>query len=74
MLTVTYTAPHELHLVDAPKPVPGPGEVLVEVAALGICGSDLLLWEGGFARAGRRRSRIQRNHRRRRRIGCPEPG
>ncbi len=50
MQTVTYAAPHELELVDRPKPAPGPGEVLVEVAALGICGSDLLLWEGGFAR------------------------
>ncbi|WP_433508247.1 zinc-binding dehydrogenase [Pseudonocardia halophobica] len=26
---------------DVPDPVPGPGEVLVEVAACGICGSDL---------------------------------
>lgn len=50
MESVSYTAPHELRLVERPRPVPGEGEVLVAVAALGICGSDLLLWEGGFAR------------------------
>ena len=50
MQTVTYAAPHVLELIDKPTPLPGPGEVLVEVVALGICGSDLLLWEGGFAR------------------------
>ena len=26
---------------DVPKPVPGPGEVLLKVAACGVCGSDL---------------------------------
>ncbi|MEM1132130.1 MAG: zinc-binding dehydrogenase [Pseudomonadota bacterium] len=29
------------HLEDVPVPEPGPGEVLVKVAACGICGSDL---------------------------------
>jgi (R,R)-butanediol dehydrogenase/meso-butanediol dehydrogenase/diacetyl reductase len=32
-----------LTAVDAPDPEPGPGEVLVRVAACGICGSDLHL-------------------------------
>jgi threonine dehydrogenase-like Zn-dependent dehydrogenase len=31
---------------QVPEPVPGPGEVLVEVAAAGICGSDLELLDG----------------------------
>jgi len=31
---------------DIPEPAPGPGEVLVEVAAAGICGSDLELVDG----------------------------
>lgn len=31
----------ELRVADVPDPVPGPGEVLVEVLACGICGSDL---------------------------------
>ncbi|MDA3628799.1 zinc-binding dehydrogenase [Saccharopolyspora oryzae] len=30
-----------LHLAELPDPVPGDGEVLVEVLACGICGSDL---------------------------------
>jgi threonine 3-dehydrogenase len=30
-----------LELHDAPQPVPGPGEVLVQVQATGVCGTDL---------------------------------
>jgi len=30
-----------LEIADLPKPVPGPGELLVRVAACGICGSDV---------------------------------
>jgi threonine dehydrogenase-like Zn-dependent dehydrogenase len=33
-------------VTDVPEPVPGTGEVLVEVAAAGICGSDLELLDG----------------------------
>ena len=33
----------ELSVVDLPEPVPGPGQVLVEVLRCGICGSDLHL-------------------------------
>lgn len=32
-------------LLDRPVPEPGPGEVLLEVRAATICGSDLHLWE-----------------------------
>lgn len=31
-------------LVDAPEPVVGPHDLLVEVGAVGICGSDLHIW------------------------------
>ena len=31
----------DLRLADEPAPVPGPGEALVRVTAVGICGSDL---------------------------------
>jgi L-iditol 2-dehydrogenase len=31
----------DLRLEDLPKPVPGPGEVLLQVAAAGVCGSDV---------------------------------
>lgn len=32
---------HHLEVVDLPDPTPGPGELVVRVAACGICGSDL---------------------------------
>ncbi|WP_114856197.1 zinc-binding dehydrogenase [Brachybacterium sp. YJGR34] len=32
---------HRLDLVERPRPEPGPGEVLLRVAATGICGSDV---------------------------------
>ena len=33
--------PQGVQLMDMPKPVPGPGEILVKVLACGICGSDI---------------------------------
>lgn len=41
MQAMVYTAPLELKILEVDEPVPGPGEVLVEVAAAGICGSEL---------------------------------
>lgn len=39
-------SPGQIRLVDDwPEPEPGPGEVLVEVRGVGICGSDLALHE-----------------------------
>ena len=35
------TGPQGVRLMDMPKPVPGPGEILVRVLACGICGSDI---------------------------------
>ncbi|GGE11866.1 galactitol-1-phosphate 5-dehydrogenase [Aureimonas endophytica] len=37
---VMYT-PGDIRLEDVPKPVAGPGEVLLKVSAVGVCGSDL---------------------------------
>lgn len=37
---VMYT-PGDIRLEDVPKPVAGPGEVLLKVDAVGVCGSDL---------------------------------
>lgn len=31
---------------DWPEPVPAPGEVVVELAGVGVCGSDLAVWSG----------------------------
>ncbi len=41
MQAIVYTAPLTLELQDVPEPVPADGEVLVEVRAAGICGSEL---------------------------------
>ncbi|HTW98338.1 MAG TPA: alcohol dehydrogenase catalytic domain-containing protein [Acidimicrobiales bacterium] len=41
MLAMVYTAPLELQMLEVEDPVPGEGELLVEVEAAGICGSEL---------------------------------
>ena len=35
----------DLRVADEPVPVPGPGQSLVKVTAIGICGSDLHWWD-----------------------------
>jgi L-iditol 2-dehydrogenase len=37
----------DLRISDHPMPTPGPGEVLVEVRSVGICGSDVHYYEHG---------------------------
>jgi L-iditol 2-dehydrogenase len=51
MKAMVYTAPLELKILDVEEPQPAPGEVVVEVAAAGICGSEL----EGFATKSPRR-------------------
>ena len=46
MRALLYTGPHQMTLSDQPRPVPGPGEVLVAVHAVGICGSDMHAYHG----------------------------
>jgi 2-desacetyl-2-hydroxyethyl bacteriochlorophyllide A dehydrogenase len=41
MQQVAIHAPHDVRLIDIAKPEPGPNDVVVRVAACGICGSDL---------------------------------
>lgn len=36
-----YNPAHEIHLVEKPRPKPGPGQVLLHVRATGICGYAL---------------------------------
>jgi len=43
--------PEDLRLDDVPRPEVGPKDVLIKIAAVGICGSDLhFLTDGGFGR------------------------
>ena len=46
MKALVYTNPYELTLRDEPDPTPGPGEVLVQIRAAGICGSDMHAYHG----------------------------
>ena len=50
MKALVYTGPHGPELQDLPMPFPGPGEALVRVEAVGICGSDLHAYHGHDAR------------------------
>jgi L-iditol 2-dehydrogenase len=47
MRVAKVMGPGEIRLVEAPIPSPGPGEVLVRVKAVGICGSDLQYYAHG---------------------------
>jgi L-iditol 2-dehydrogenase len=44
MRVAVYYSNQDVRLEERPRPVPGPGELLVKVMASGICGSDLLEW------------------------------
>ena len=44
MRAAVYHAPRDIRIEEVERPEPGPGEVLVEMRACGICGSDLLDW------------------------------
>ncbi|KAK0499638.1 L-arabinitol 4-dehydrogenase [Armillaria luteobubalina] len=46
-IAVFYNHHHELHMVEKPRPKPGPGQVLLHVRASGICGSDIHYWRNG---------------------------
>lgn len=46
MKALVYTDKLELQYRDEPDPVPGPGEVLVKIEAVGICGSDMHAYHG----------------------------
>ena len=48
MLAVSYEQPGSMQVGEAPDPTPGPGEVVIRVGAVGICGSDLNIAAGLF--------------------------
>jgi 2-desacetyl-2-hydroxyethyl bacteriochlorophyllide A dehydrogenase len=48
MKAVVVEAPHKVSVQDIPEPVAGPKDVVVRVAACGICGTDLHIIDGEF--------------------------
>jgi len=48
MQAVLYEGPGKVTLIDIPKPVAGPGQVVVKVTMCGICGTDIhsYMYEG----------------------------
>lgn len=52
MKGVVFLGDRELALQDFPDPVPGPGEVVIEMKASGMCGSDLHVYRASRAGTG----------------------
>lgn len=46
MKALVYTQPNEVRLLDRDAPAAAPGEVVVRIDAVGICGSDLHAYHG----------------------------
>lgn len=54
MKGVVFLGERKIELMDFPDPTPGPGEVVLEIKASGMCGSDLKMYraKGGAAAFG----------------------
>jgi len=52
MRSAVYRRPGDIGVEERPVPRPGPGEVLIEVAYCGICGSDLHIMIEGWGKPG----------------------
>ena len=46
MKKLVLTKFHHLEIIEAPIPVPGPGEAVIRIHYAGICGSDLHVYDG----------------------------
>jgi 2-desacetyl-2-hydroxyethyl bacteriochlorophyllide A dehydrogenase len=59
---VIFSGDRGLEIVDLPKPRPGSGEVLVEMKASGVCGSDLRRYRRSAGEIPERERRLVRGH------------
>lgn len=48
MQTIVIPQPNEISLTERDIPEPGPGELLIQVMASGICGTDLHIYRGEY--------------------------
>lgn len=46
MKQATMTAPGQIEIRQAPVPSPGPGQVLLQIQRIGVCGSDIHVFHG----------------------------
>lgn len=46
MRALVYTSPGKLEYREEPDPIPGEGEVLLQISAVGVCGSDMHAYYG----------------------------
>jgi len=46
MKALVYTQPGELQMQERPMPELVPGDVVLKIEAVGICGSDMHAWHG----------------------------
>lgn len=51
MRALAWTGGHDVAVIDAPEPTATPGQVLVEVAYVGLCGTDLHICAGEHPRS-----------------------
>lgn len=64
MRAFVVTGPGEAGVQDVPEPVAGPGEVIVEVTRVGVCGTDMEFFTGDmeYLRSGHATYPIQLGH------------
>ena len=48
MKCVVIEQPNEISVLDRDAPEPGPGQLMVQVMASGICGTDLHIYRGEY--------------------------
>ncbi len=61
-ITVVPGEPGSAELADLPEPEPGPGDLLVEVVLLGVCGTDREIVEGVHGELAEGRERLVLGH------------
>jgi threonine dehydrogenase-like Zn-dependent dehydrogenase len=61
-LTVKPRTPGSLAVLEVPDPEPGPGELLVDGLALGVCGTDVEISLGDYGTAPEGRERLVLGH------------
>ena len=64
MLALRVVSPHLAEIQEVPDLLPGPGEILLDVERVGICGTDVELFTGEMAyfRSGRTTFPVQLGH------------